>query len=221
MGDTSYSSGEYVPNPKSKVLLLASSGAEAERIAGFCRRLFRDCTVLHGNWGEALPAAAKAWNGDLILSYCSRWIVPEYLIARSQLALNFHPAPPEYPGIGGLNWAIYEKKAEFGVTCHEMNAKVDSGRIHEVRRFPLLENDDVEELFRRTHLHLECLAYDVVGRLYSGRWGSLGCERWSPVARRRKELDGMMRITRDMPDDEISLRKRAFEFQSWKLEYAD
>ncbi len=204
-----------------KVLLLASTGDEADRIATFCRRLFPGAVVLHSNWGDPLPQAAAEWEGDLLFSYCSRWIVPEHLIARSKLALNFHPGPPEYPGIGGLNWAIYERKAEFGVTCHQIAPVVDAGAIVEVRRFPLLDTDDVEELFRRTHLHLECLAYDVIASLFAGRTLALSQDQWAPVARRRKELDAMMTVNRTLGDEEIVLRRRAFEFSTWKLNIVD
>lgn len=204
-----------------RVLLLASQGDEAERIAAFGRRLFDDFTALHGNWGEPLPQAARDWQGDLVISYCSRWIVPEDLLRRAGMAINFHPAPPEFPGIGGLNWALYESRETFGVTCHEMTPVVDAGRLLEIRRFPLLDRDDVEELFRRTHAHLECLAYDVLAGIYNGTFIGSSDEKWSPVARKRKELDAMMTINRTMTDEEIARRKRAFEFSSWTLQYAD
>jgi methionyl-tRNA formyltransferase len=204
-----------------KLLLLASSGEEAERIARFSRRLFDDAVVLHGEWGQPLPSKASQWEGDLLISYCSRWIVPDYLIDRAKIAINFHPGPPEYPGVGGLNWAIYERCASFGVTCHRMTPLVDAGEVIEVRRFPLLASDDVEELFRRTHLHLECLANDIIASLRAGMTLTPSGDSWSAVARRRVELDAMMTLSRSAGADEITLRKRAFEFGSWKLNVID
>lgn len=204
-----------------RTLLLASTGDEADRIAAFCQRAFPQSTVLHSNWGDPLPRAAEEWEGDLILSYCSRWVVPDALIQRTKLALNFHPGPPEYPGIGGLNWAIYEGKTTFGVTCHHIARVVDSGDIVETRRFPLLDTDNVEELFRRTHLHLECLAYDVMARLYQGQQLGQSGERWSPNARKRKELNAMMTVSGRAGDEEIALRRRAFEFSAWTLNIVD
>lgn len=204
-----------------KLLLLASSGDEAERIARFCRTVFAELTVLHGNWGEKLPAKAREWQGDLIVSYCSRWIVPQALLDNARLSLNFHPAPPEYPGIGGLNWAIYEGDPTFGVTCHEMDAKVDAGRILEVRDFPLLETDDVPELFRRTHLHLECLAYDVLGALSDGSFEPKPSRPWAKDARMRSELNAMLNVSRSVGEDELARRRKAFEFADWRLNITD
>lgn len=200
-----------------RVLLLASQGAEADRIAAKCRKAFPDVTALHGDWGQALPAEAAEWSGDIILSYCSRWIVPQCLLGRASIALNFHPAPPEFPGIGGLNWALYEERDSFGVTCHHMVRKVDAGPIVEVRRFPVFAADNVGSLFDRAHLHLEAMAGDVIARLSQG-WAAAPCGAdWNPVARSRAELDAMMDVPPGASGSEIQRRRRAFEFSRWKL----
>lgn len=198
-------------------LLLASQGAEAERIAGFCRRAFEQVQAYHGNWGDPLPEAAKWWEGDLILSYCSRWVVPHYLLERSKLALNFHPAPPEYPGTGGLNWALYEDRDTFGVTCHHMTPSVDAGPIVEVRRFCILPDDNVSSLFDRTHGHLEALACDIIAGIATGRPLPSSSETWGATARKRTELDAMMLVPPDATAEELARRKRAFVYGSWGL----
>jgi len=153
----------------------------------------------------------------VILSYCSRWIVPQWLLDRAPIALNFHPAPPEYPGIGGLNWALYNGDEAFGVTCHHMVQKVDAGPIVEVRRFPVHAADDVPCLFARTHREMEAMARDVITRLCEGWDAPPSNDEWSEVTRRRCELDDMMDPPRDAPEAEIKRRKRAFEFGRWKL----
>lgn len=200
-----------------RVLLLASQGDEADRIAAKCRTAFGDVTALHGDWGQPFPAAAADWSGDIILSYCSRWIVPQWLLDRASIALNFHPAPPEYPGIGGLNWALYEGRDTFGVTCHHMVRKVDAGPIVEVSRFPIFGADDVGSLFDRSHLALEALACKTIDRLACGAVLPSPNERWNPVTRSRAELDAMMDVPVGASDSEVARRRRAFEFSRWKL----
>jgi hypothetical protein len=59
------------------ILLFASRGAEADRIAAFCRRAYRSVCTKHGDWGQPFPEDIGHWHGDLIVSYCSRWIIPE------------------------------------------------------------------------------------------------------------------------------------------------
>lgn len=198
-------------------LLLASQGAEAERIAALCRGAFGHVEAYHGNWGDSLPDELAYWSGGVILSYCSRWLVPHWLLDRASIALNFHPAPPEYPGIGGLNWALYNGDASFGVTCHHMVRKVDAGPIVEVRRFPILPEDNVPSLFDRTHQHLEAMASDILTTVSEGRQLPLSGDIWSPPARKRADLDSMMTIWHGTTAEEIARRERAFVFNAWRL----
>jgi methionyl-tRNA formyltransferase len=200
-----------------RVLLLASKGSEANRIAAFCRKAFAGVDAFHGDWGQPLPEECGWWRGDLIVSYCSRWIVPAHLLERAEFAaINFHPGPPECPGVGGLNWALYNDAGSFGVTCHRMAPKVDTGPIIAVRRFPVIPSDDVESLFARTHLHLEALAYDILGALATGAGLPSSSETWSGPSRTRRELDELATITPEMSPKEIARRVRATSFGNWQ-----
>lgn len=199
-----------------RMLLLASRGDEANRVAAFCRSAFGAVSAHHGDWGDKLPEDAERWSGDLIVSYCSRWVVPGHLLKRARLALNFHPAPPEYPGIGGLNFALYKGDASFGVTCHHMAPRVDAGEIVEVRRFPVLPADTVASLFVRTHLHLEALACDVLAGVALGHDLPRSVEEWSGERHTRADLDALATIRPDMSAEEIARRARATTFGKWR-----
>ena len=73
---------------------------------------------------------------DFILCFRSHYILKKNLIDKAQIAaINFHPGPPEYPGSGCLNFALYDNSKEYGVTVHLMNDKVDNGKIIECLRF--------------------------------------------------------------------------------------
>ena len=66
---------------------------------------------------------------DWIISFLSPWKIPaELLRCARKGAINFHPAPPKYPGIGGYNYAIWNEDKEYGVTVHEMAEDIDSGK---------------------------------------------------------------------------------------------
>ena len=71
------------------------------------------------------------------LSFQNYFIIPRSLLLRSSLAINFHPGPPDYPGSGMINWALYDQCESFGVTAHLMNEKVDNGKILKVKRFKI------------------------------------------------------------------------------------
>ncbi len=200
-----------------RVLLFASKGAESERVAAFCRATFPLVAVYHGDWNQRFPEDIRFWEGDLVVSYCSRWIIPELILRSATLAaINFHPGPPEYPGVGGLNWALYENAPTFGVTCHHMDARADSGAIIEAQRFPLLPTDDVENVFHRTHLALEAQAYTILSRIRLGKSLPTSQEVWCGKNRSRRELNELSEIALGMSSDEISRRARATTFLHWK-----
>jgi len=74
----------------------------------------------------------------LLISYISPWIVPNKVLSNTiKWNINFHPGPPEYPGIGCFNYAIYDSAKQFGATAHIMKPKVDTGEIIGVNRFPM------------------------------------------------------------------------------------
>src|SRR4030095_109021 len=100
--------------------------------------------IVYSERSQPFPQDLHNWKGDLIISYLSQWIIPQLLLEKAAVAaLNFHPGPPEYPGIGCTNFAIYDNVDEFGVTCHHMAARVDTGKIIAVKRFPVYESETV------------------------------------------------------------------------------
>ena len=54
------------------------------KAANFIRKHLTDVTVYLGAWGDPLPEDIRCWEGDYIISYLSRWVVPEYLIKKAK-----------------------------------------------------------------------------------------------------------------------------------------
>ena len=109
-----------------KVLFLSKKNdIHSEKALAHLNQLGWDVSSYFGDWGDNIPTSLLNWQGDLIVSYLSRWIVPQSLLSRAKVgAINFHPAPPEYPGIGCINFALYNNEGTFGVTCHHMLVEV-------------------------------------------------------------------------------------------------
>ena len=200
------------------VLFLGKRDDEhVEKALQFCERNFSEVTVCLGEWGDALPDIALRWEGDFIFSYLSRWIVPEDLLGRARIAaLNFHPAPPEYPGFGPNNFALYEGSKVFGVTCHHMDHRVDSGSIVAVSRFAVFGTDTVCTLLDRTYSYQLVLFFEIVSTILKGDELPTTQESWGPKKTTRKELDQLGIITVDMDRGEIARRLRATNFRAWK-----
>lgn len=196
--------------PVRAVLLLGKANdAHTERAIEFCRLNFPEVSAHVGKWGEPLPSRARAWTGDCIISYLGRWILPADLLKRAGTAINFHPGPPEYPGYGCNNFAIYEDAREYGVTCHHMAPRVDTGAIIDVRRFPVFSSDNAGTLLVRAYDYQLALFYDIVGRIIRGEPLPASRERWAREPFTRKQFSELERVTPDMTEQEVARRKRA------------
>lgn len=200
------------------LLFLGKAGdADCARALEFCQQAFSPVEYCLGKWGDPLPAAIQHWEGDYLVSYLSRWVVPEALLQRARkAAINFHPASPDYPGIGCNNFALYENAKEYGVTCHHMATKVDTGRIIAVRRFPILPDDDVAALLKRTYEHQIALFFEIARLMADGRDLPVSDERWTRPPFTRKQFNELFRITPDMPKEEIARRVRAISYGPYR-----
>lgn len=187
-----------------------------DRALEFCKQDSHVTTCL-GGWKDPLPEGVEWWRGHYIISYLSRWIVPQFLIDRaSKGAINFHTGPPEYPGVGCVNFALYDNTPFFGVTAHDLAHPVDSGRIIKVQRFHILQSDTVETLLGRTHDYLLTLFYSVMGELFNGHL-MYSTEKWTRKAYTRKELNQLAEITPDMDEQEINRRAMAVTYKDYGL----
>ena len=175
---------------------------------------------------EALPEQVLSWSGHYILSFRSLFILPRRLLERAQIAaINFHPGPPEYPGSGCINFALYDDAKEYGVTAHVMNEIVDNGLILNVRRFPIVSDDTVESLVTKSHDAALVQFQNIVEEMSSSdelRWKRLlengSGEDWRGTARRISDLDSMQILAYPFDTQELKRRLRAVHSQAFPLE---
>jgi len=190
---------------------------DCARALEYCQKHFSNVTYCLGKWGDPLPENIRKWEGDYIISYLSRWVIPQELLDRAKIAaINFHPASPEYPGIGCNNFALYEDAKEYGVTCHHMAGKVDTGRIIKVRRFPIHPEDGVDELLTRTYENQMALFFEVAQTMAEGKILPTSAETWTRPPFSRKQFDELFRITSNMGQQEIARRVRAISYKHWQ-----
>jgi methionyl-tRNA formyltransferase len=109
---------------------------------------------------------------DLVLSFLFWKRIREPLITLGRIGcLNFHPAPlPDFRGLGGINVAILEGCEEWGVSCHFVDERFDSGDLVEVERFPIDGRAETAfSLDLKSQERLLGLFERVMGRAMSGR----------------------------------------------------
>jgi methionyl-tRNA formyltransferase len=188
----------------------------AQDALAFIPQHFRDAQIVLGTRGDPLPESIRGWRGDYLVSYLSPWIIPQCVLDKARVAaINFHPGPPEYPGIGCYNFAIYDRVATYGVTCHRMAAAVDTGRISAVRRFPVFPSDDVLSLAKRSSAHLLLLFYEVMSVILCGNPLPESDETWQRRPYTTPEMYDLFRITPEMPEAEVERRVKAAQYPGW------
>jgi methionyl-tRNA formyltransferase len=203
--------GAYV---KPSILFIGKRGdAFCQQALDFVQQHFPECVAVLGCRGDRFPESLSWWRGDVILSYLSPWIIPGHVLRRARRAsINFHPGPPEYPGIGCTNFAIFNNEKQFGVTCHHMAEQVDTGPIIAVRRFPVQDKDTVLSLTRQCYAHLLALFYEMAALLLDGADLPCAPEQWTRPPYRRAELEALCRVLPEMSEEEIRRRVRAVDY---------
>lgn len=208
-------------NSKS-IVVLAKERYGLNEALRFLKSNFKYVQLFKGARGDDFPKELYDKRCDICVSYISPWIIPErFLSAVREFSINFHPAPPEYRGIGCTNFAIYNNESRYGVTAHLMDSKVDSGRIIDVRRFPILPDDSLVSLTQKCYRHILEQFYAVFSHYL--KHGNLPVvdERWSKHLYTRKELDELCKIQEGMVSDEIKRRVKATNFPDMPKAYVD
>ena len=149
-----------------KVLLLTKSNDSGHRADGAVQKALPDAEIetIFGAQRQRLPTR-KSWTCEWLISYLCPWVLPRAVLDEAGDTLNFHPGPPEYPGFGCYNFALYEGVKEYGVTCHRMVAQPDTGEIVGVRRFAIPPEATVDVLQTSTHEALFNLFVEILDRI--------------------------------------------------------
>lgn len=67
------------------ILFLGPKTADhVEKALSFCKLNFADVTAHLADWGDPLPEGIGCWEGEFLVSYLSRWVLPEYLLNRAK-----------------------------------------------------------------------------------------------------------------------------------------
>ena len=156
---------------------------------------------------------------DYIFNVMGETILSESLLKRARIAaLNFHPGPPEYPGRGCVNFALYENARTYGATCHHMIEAVDAGTVVEFQVFSIYPTDTVETVLQRTHETVLHLFYYVMELILEGAELPASPLQWTRKPYTRADLNKLATITPDMDELEIERRIRATSYKQWKPE---
>jgi methionyl-tRNA formyltransferase len=194
-----------------KILFIGKKNDTNTQLASeYVRQIFPETQVVFGSRDEQFPVELFSWRGDYIFSYLSPWIIPKSLLETALFgAINWHPGPLEYPGIGCTNFAIYNGEKEFGITCHYMLDKVDTGEIIEVKKFSILENDTVFSVTQKCYVLILNSFFRTVEKIANGTPLPKSTDNWKRKPYTRKELNNLTEVKPDMSLEEIEKRIKA------------
>jgi len=128
------------------------------------------------------------------MCFKSDLVLPKLVLDRaSEGAINIHPAPPRYRGIGGYTYALFHGDREYGVTAHHMIEKLDYGRIIRTISFPIYAVDTPSSLRTRAAVYCLALFHEIVDLVIGGLPLPESGEQWTSRLHTRSELESFMR----------------------------
>lgn len=161
------------------ILFIGDKSNSSELAAKIMQQNFLEVSVILYNHGEPYPDNINTWNGEWIVSYKSDLILSKNILKKaSKGAINIHPAPPKYRGIGGYKYAIQNKDKKYGVTSHLMDTKIDHGKIILVKYFPIHEIKDPKLLKEVTAQYCIGMLQEIIGYVRNHRPLPVSKKKW-------------------------------------------
>ena len=147
-----------------------------------------------------------------IIGFCTDVIVPARLLGAVGFgAYNFHPGPPDYPGWSPASFAVYQGARRYGVTCHVMAPRIDSGDIVGTNMFDVPAGTDQSALEQRAYAAaVELFGHFAPHLATSTRPLPAIRTGWGARRYTRQDYADLCTITPDIDVDELTRRICAF-----------
>jgi methionyl-tRNA formyltransferase len=159
---------------------------------------------------ELAAAASKNCRYDILLSFAHSMIVPESMLKSCNgKAVNFHAAPPEYPGRDPHHFAAYDNVSEYGATAHIMEAAVDSGKILDVERFVVETPPWPCKLLSEAESASYSQMRRIIPQLFKGKWDWPEVAKWGSSKKSRKDFNDLCTVDPNIGPAELERRYRA------------
>lgn len=188
---------------KDKVLLSVCTMDWCDHGVEFAKTVFSNLEVFCWDPGDPYPYHLDDWEGDWIISYRGDFIFPQSIYKNARKgAINLHPAPPKYRGLGSQHYAIYYNDETYGSTCHHLAPSVDSGQIIDVARFNVAPAETASSL--RLHVGAYCLQQFIhllTDYILLGRPLPVSPENWGERLYKQSELKPWMEKIRAQEPD--------------------
>jgi hypothetical protein len=204
------------------VVVLASPDA-TDYFLGLIRRVGPSIRTDIAYTTEDLDRAALGLGeNSLLLSFATSVIVPARILERIPGgAVNFHAAPPEYPGRDPHHFARYDNARRYGATAHLMTSKVDDGPILATEYVDLPLDARPAEILALGNAAAHRLIDEIVPRLLRGDNISPLNVSWSGRKKTRAEFRALCDLPHYIEKNELLKRLGAVEFEGYNNPFID
>ena len=196
-----------------RVLILLT---DQDEVSGLCQvllrfnpsldiRVVRDLSALMALPSDILPEAR-------LIGFSTTVIVPgSILSALGYGAYNFHPGPPNYPGLMPAQMAVLEGAILYGVTAHVMIDRVDAGPIVGLDLFSVPQGSTAMELLGQ--------AFQQMGIVFARLARPLAADPaplpvlsviWSKAKSTRQSMRRLSQVSPDLDAEGLDRVMRAF-----------
>ena len=121
----------------------------------YLKKNFKYVSVIYNNLinHTQIKRQIKYWKGDYIICFRSNYLFKKNEIRKpSKNIINFHPGPPQYRGIGCVNFAIMNNEKKYGSTVHLIDSeKIDYGKIVDVFLWKIKRDLSIDEILSKTY----------------------------------------------------------------------
>ena len=207
------------------ILLLDKNEYLANAAEDYCQTLFDIVFVTRSDrQTKVLPKevydSSKSNNVDYLFNFLSPLkVAKETLNNIEKYSINFHPGPPEYPGVGSASYALFNQDKLYGVTAHLMAETYDSGEILKIIKFPISSGDYCDTLFDRALIYCLLLFYHVLHEISSvGNIEPISIK-WKRNPTTRKEFQQWMTIDPNDPEDVLKRKIRSVKHSRFSGPY--
>ena len=202
---------------KDKILLICRyNDCWSNQIVKLLKKNFSNVTIFYSKtYNQKATKKILNWKGHYILSFRSLLILPEKLLRNAKIAaINFHPGPPKYRGVGCLNYAVYNNEKYYGVTAHLMKKKVDYGEILKVQRFKIYKKNNLDKTLEITHRKLFLITILFIKKIIQNRLDinkliKQNNFRWSKKIKSKSDLDNFYIINKHIAKKKLQNKLRA------------
>jgi len=160
---------------------------------------------------------------DYIFCFRSFYILKNNLLKRvKKAAINFHPGPPEYRGSGCVNYAVYENSKFYGSTCHLIERRIDFGKIINVKKFNISNQNSVTEVLSKTYKSMFQQAISVIKNIKKNpKFVKIQISKnkkikWSNKMKKIKDLNNFYEINKNIKKKDFLNKIRATNTSKFK-----